>query len=46
MWGDVAKEAVLLLAVAPRAKQGQQLLARTVQVREGPRAPMPPCVVW
>jgi hypothetical protein len=35
LWGEVAKAAVLLLAVAPRDRQGQQLLAKAVQVRRG-----------
>jgi hypothetical protein len=36
LWGEVAKVTVRLLAVASRDKQGQQLLAEAVQVREHP----------
>jgi hypothetical protein len=36
LWGEVAKGAVLLLAVVPMDRQGQQLLAQAVQVRGTP----------
>jgi hypothetical protein len=46
LWGDVAKVTVRLLAAAPRDKQGQQLLAKAVQVRQPPFAVHYVHVLW